>query len=115
MIPIVNGATMSKVIKKVQVKTAGKVIKAGSFTYNNRAMRYRSLAIKAIKNGNEHAAYYYTSLCATNAKMSLAIETRMLRHTASLIIRTLDAQGGFLYNRLISCERVDGKFIPQPL
>src|SRR3954471_1922274 len=105
----------TKVIKKIHFKTAGKVIKLGTFTYNNRAMRYRSLAIKAIKNGNEYAAYYYTSLCASNARKSLAIETRMLRHTSSLIIRTVDSSGAFLYNRIISSERLSGKFIPQPL
>lgn len=107
--------TKYKVIKKVQVKTAGKVIKLGTFAYNNRAMKYRALAIKAIKNGNEHAAYYYTSLCASNARKSLAIEARMLRHTASLVIRTLDEHGAFIYNRLISRVKVEGKFIPQPL
>lgn len=104
-----------KVIKKVHFKTAGKVIKPGSFTYMNRAMKYRALMLKVIKSGNSHAAYHYASLCASNARMALAIETRMLRHTPSLIIRTLDANGAFLYNRLTSRVKVAGKFIPQPL
>lgn len=102
-------------IAKVHFKTAGKVIKPGVFTYNNRAMKYRSLTIKVIKLGNEFAAYHYASLCASNARKAYAIETRMLRHGSSHIIRTLDASGAYTYNRLTSSARVDGKFIPQPL
>ena len=101
-------------IKKIKHKSAGYILKPGSFTYMNRAMKYRSLTIQAIKNGNEYASEHYASLCACNARKAISIETRMLRHARCLKVRTFDIDLGFKYYYL-SRARFQGQFRPEPL